>query len=73
MNRSFKNYPSLNIPNCPCNTIKQVKHLRDHLRRVHRFTTKAINIIIKVVKADGLVHMIEFPEWIDIIETDNHL
>jgi hypothetical protein len=73
MNKSLKNYPSLHIENSPCQAIKQVKHLRDHLRRVHKFTNKAVNIIVKAVRADVPVHMIEFPQWIDIIENDNHL
>jgi len=51
--------------------MKQVRHLKDHLKRVHKFTNKAANMIIKSVKVDRSVHMIQFPQWINIIENDN--
>ncbi|CAF0987258.1 unnamed protein product [Rotaria sordida] len=70
INKPFINYPLLHIVNSPCDTIKQVRHLKDHLKRVHKFTNKAANIIIKAVKADAPIHKIQFPRWIDIIEDD---
>ncbi|CAF0717628.1 unnamed protein product [Adineta steineri] len=72
IHKPFVNYPLLQIENTPCDTIKQVRHLKDHLKRAHRFTNKAANFIIKAVKDDMSVHMIQFPQWIDIIEDDNH-
>jgi hypothetical protein len=68
LNKSLVNYPILQIDNSPCQTIKQVRHLKDHLKRVHKFTTQAASIILKAVKTDGPVHMIQFPHWINIIE-----
>ncbi|CAF0878930.1 unnamed protein product [Rotaria sp. Silwood1] len=68
--KPFINYPLLHIVNSPCDTIKQVRHLKDHLKRVHKFTNKAANIIVKGVKADAPIHKIQFPRWIDIIEDD---
>ncbi|CAF2382360.1 unnamed protein product [Rotaria sp. Silwood2] len=68
--KPFINYPSLHVVNSPCDTIKQVRHLKDHLKRVHRFTNKAANIIVKGVKAETPIHKIQFPRWIDIIEDD---
>ena len=41
ISRPFVNYPSLHVDNAPCNTIKQVRHLKDHLKRVHKFTSQA--------------------------------
>ncbi|CAM4856787.1 unnamed protein product [Rotaria socialis] len=70
INKGFINYPTLHILNSPCDTIKQVRQLRDHLKRVHKFTSKATNIIIKAVKTDTPIHMIQFPRWIDIIEDE---
>ncbi len=66
-------YPLLQIANSPCNTIKQVRHLRDHLKRAHKFTNQAANLIVKLVKNDLSVHKIEFPHWIDILENGNHI
>lgn len=70
INQPFKNHPSLQFFNSPCDTIKQVRHLKDHLKRVHRFTTKAANLIVKAVKIDAPIHELKFPQWIDIIEDD---
>jgi hypothetical protein len=72
INKPFVHYPLLHIDNSPCNTIKQVRHLKDHLKRVHKFTNKAASVIIKAIQADTSVHKLQFPEWIDIIEDDNH-
>ncbi len=69
--KPFIHYPSLHINNLPCDTIKQVRHLKDHLKRVHKFTNKSANIIIKAIKANTSIHMIKFPQWIDIIEDNN--
>jgi hypothetical protein len=30
-------------------------------------------MIVKAVKADRSIQMIQFPQWIDIIENDNHV
>jgi hypothetical protein len=71
--RPFTHHPLLHIENSPCHTIKQVRNLKDHLKRVHKFTNKAANIIIKSVKANTAIHQIQFPQWIDIIENDNQI
>ena len=71
MHKPFLHYPLLQIENLPCDTIKQVRHLKDHLRRVHKFTIRAANVIMKSIKADEPIHRIQFPEWFNIIENDS--
>jgi hypothetical protein len=71
INKPLFHYPSLQIRNTPCHTIKQVRHLQDHLKRSHKFTTKAANMIIKLVKSDLPIDKIQFPQWMNILEITN--
>lgn len=73
MNKPLTHYPFLQIPQYPCNTIKQVRHLKDHLRRVHQLTNPAANLIIKVVKNDLPIERIQFPPHINILQTDDQI
>lgn len=67
IHKPFVHYPSMDPVNFPCHEHKQVRHLKDHLRRVHRFTPQAANVIVKSIKANRPVHQIQFPHWMNII------
>ncbi|UJR35230.1 hypothetical protein I4U23_027995 [Adineta vaga] len=71
INQPFLHHSLLQIENYPCKTVRQVRHLRDHLKRSHKFTNRAANIIVKAVKNNRPVHMIEFPQWINVLEDEN--
>ncbi len=73
INKPFLHHPRLKIENFPCNTIKQVRHLKDHLKRAHKFTVKATKMIMKSIKTDTSVQMIRFPQWIDITENEDYI
>ncbi len=73
INRAFIHHPLLDIENSPCNAMKQVRHLRDHLKRVHKFSNKAANLIVKSVKSDTKTHLIRFPHWINITENNHQI
>ncbi|CAF1650794.1 unnamed protein product [Adineta ricciae] len=64
----FVHHRLLQIENSPCSAIKQVRQLREHLKRSHKFSSRAANIIVKAVKSDIPVHTLQFPKWIDVIE-----
>ena len=72
INKSFVHYPFLQITKCPCNTIKQIRHLKYHLQHVHRFTSQAASLIIKYVKSDTSIDEIQFPQHMDILQ-NTHL
>ena len=71
INKPFFHYPSLQIRNSPCYAVKQIQHLRDHLKRSHKFTSKAANTIVKLVQNDLPTHKIQFPQWMNILENTN--
>ena len=68
MNRAFLHYPTLDVINTPCCATKQVRHLKDHLKRTHKLTSQAARIVVNAVKADAPVHKIQFPHTMHILD-----
>lgn len=68
MNKPMIHYPDIQIPQLPCNTIKQVRHLKDHLCRAHQLTKPAANLIIKLIKNDLSIERIQFPPHVNILQ-----